>query len=520
MKDFKSKLLILIIIAILIIYIIYNIYLNRTKKVDNIENDTFNEKIIDNNLRIGIINFDTINPILSNNTEIEKVSKLIYEPLINLTHDYKLEPCLAVEWAKLDRYNYLIKLRENVKWHDGSEFNADDVIFTYNTIYVNSEESIYYNNIKYIDKIKKIDNHTIKITTNKEIPYFEYNLTFPIISNKNLIGTGMYYISNFQDENIILKKNNNWWDKKERKIETIRLNFYKNLKSAISNFENSNIDMFITSESIIDEHIQMLQTNKIKVINKNYDYISINNNHDILKYKEVRQAISYAIDKEKIIEQIYKKQYEISNFPLDFGCYLYSNNSEKIEYNVEKSKKILEDAGWKYNSNNWGKEIDNIYKRIDIEILVNKENENKVKVAEVIKEQLNMIGINLEIIKKSENEYQKSIKESKYDLAIVSSEYMYSPSLEQYFEEENISNYKNNQIIMKMKQIQQESNENNKRKTLNEIISKYNEDVPYISLYYDTYTIVYSNNLVGAIEPNAYNMFYNIENWYREYDKP
>lgn len=519
MKKLKTKIFILLIIIILIIYIIYNISINQKRRDNTLETELYKEKIIDNNLRIGIINFDTINPILSNTTDIEKVSKLIYEPLINLTQDYKLEPCLAVEWAKLDNNNYIIKLREKVKWHDGTEFSADDVIFTYNTINQNSEKSIYYNDIEHIEKIKKIDNYTLKITVDNNISYFEYNLTFPIISSKNLIGTGMYYISNFQEDNIILKKNNNWWDKKERKLETIRLNFYKNLKSAINNFENSNIDMFITTESNIDEKIQMLQGNKVKVINKNYDYISINNNHYILKYKEVRKAINYAIDKEKITEKTYKNQYEISNFPLDFGCYLYSTNSEKIEYDVEKAKKILEGAGWKWNSEYCVKKINDKYKRIDIEILVNRDDDEKIKVAEIIKEQLNMIGINLKIVPKSEKEYQKSIKQSKYDLVLISTEYMYKPSLEQYFEEGNISNYKNNQIIMKMKQIMQESNENNKRKTLNEIISKYNEDVPYISLYYDTYTIVYSNNLVGAIEPNSYNMFYNIENWYREYEK-
>ena len=109
MKKYKTKILIILIIFILIIYMIYNIYLNRTKKVDNIENNILKEKIIDNNLRIGIIDFDTINPILSNNENVEKVSKLIFEPLIDLTQDYRLEPCLAIEWAKIDNSTYLIK---------------------------------------------------------------------------------------------------------------------------------------------------------------------------------------------------------------------------------------------------------------------------------------------------------------------------------------------------------------------------------------------------------------------------
>jgi len=61
-------------------------------------------------------------------------------------------------------------------------------------------------------------------------------------------------------------------------------------------------------------------------------------------------------------------------------------------------------------------------------------------------------------------------------------------------------------------------NEENKIKQkyirINEI---YNEDVPHISLYYDTSSVIYSTNLKGTIIPNSYNLFYGIENWYREY---
>ena len=51
-------------------------------------------------LKLGIAGLDTINPILSKNKNVQDISKLIYEPLVNLTSDYKAESCLAKEWAK------------------------------------------------------------------------------------------------------------------------------------------------------------------------------------------------------------------------------------------------------------------------------------------------------------------------------------------------------------------------------------------------------------------------------------
>ena len=222
MKNKKTIIISVIIIIILLIYVIYNIAIRKIKKQDNIELAT-KEKIISYDLRVGIINFDTVNPIISENTNIQNVSRLIFEPLIDLTEDYRLEACLAKEWTQLDKNNYILKLQDDVKWQDGKKFDADDVIFTVNIIKKLKNKSVYYANVQNIKNIKKIDENTIKITVSNESSDFEYNLIFPIISSKyynednfnstnkntNPVGTGKYYISDVENEEIILKKNTN-----------------------------------------------------------------------------------------------------------------------------------------------------------------------------------------------------------------------------------------------------------------------------------------------------------------------
>ena len=184
MKNMATKIVTIIIIIILVIYTIYNISISKERKKDNQEFIETKEKIIANDMRIGIINFDNINPILSNNVNIQNVSRLIFEPLINLSSDYRLEPCLATEWTKSDKNIYLIKLRENIEWQDGKKFDSSDVLFTVNMIKSLKNNSIYYSNVKNIKTITKIDEYTIKIITDKEVSYFEYNLIFPIMSSK------------------------------------------------------------------------------------------------------------------------------------------------------------------------------------------------------------------------------------------------------------------------------------------------------------------------------------------------
>ena len=515
----KTTIILLIITTIIItgIYTVYNIYIRLEKKKQSSTDIKQKEKVISKDLRIGITNFDTINPIISNNSNLQNISRLIFEPLINLSYNYKLEPCLAKEWNKVDKNTYLIKLRENVKWQDGKSFDSNDVIFTVNIIRNLKEKSIYFYNIKDIKEINKIDEYTIKIITEDEIPYFEYNLIFPIMSSKyyteesftekkkNIrpIGTGLYYISDYNNENITLKLNSAWWKKEDSKIDNITINLYDNINKATQDIEISNIDLLTTSLKDIDNYVDETKCNTKTFIGRNYHYIVLNLKYNILKNKKIRQAISYAINKDDIINNVYNKKYMKSEFPLDFGSYLYNKNLEKIEYNKSKAEEILKECN---------------IKNINLKLLVKSNNEDRIKVANIIKQQLEDIGIKVTIIEKSEKQYKEDLKNKNFDLCLAENTYSFSPSLNSYFEDNNLSGYKNNEIIKILRRIENKSEEDSK-KSIEEIIKYYNEDVPYISLYYDTNTIIYSRNLKGEITPNSYNIFYNIENWYREYDK-
>lgn len=305
MKNIATKIVTIIIIIILVVYTIYNISISKERKKENQEFIEAREKIIANDMRVGIINFDNINPILSNNVNIQNVSRLIFEPLINLSSDYRLEACLATEWTKSDKKTYLIKLRENIEWQDGKNFDSSDVLFTVNMIKKLKDKSIYYSNVKNIKEITKIDEYTIKIITDKEVSYFEYNLIFPIMSSKyfnennftldnkniNPPGTGMYYISDNKNSEMVLKKNTSWWEEKELKLDIINLKLYNNLNSALEDIKTNNLDLISSSLNTIDEYLKGVQCNKIKYAGRNYDYISMNCNDNVLKDKNVRQAI-------------------------------------------------------------------------------------------------------------------------------------------------------------------------------------------------------------------------------------
>ena len=193
----------------------------------------------------------TINPILSNNKNVQDIAKLIYEPLVNLTADYKAEPFLAKEWAKQGDNSYLIKLRENVRWSDGQRFTAEDVRFTIDRL--KEISSVYSYNVQYVISVDVVDDYTVKINLDREVPFFEYYLTFPILSkdyyegedfvntakNGQPVGTGRYKIDTVETSNITLIKNEAWWEIKEKPLtlEKIIINLYSSIGELYNSFK-------------------------------------------------------------------------------------------------------------------------------------------------------------------------------------------------------------------------------------------------------------------------------------------
>ena len=529
------KTIFLILIIIIIAYFFYGKISNNDSIIQagKFEPSNNKETVRSNNIRIGIIEFDNINPILSNNKNVQDISRLIFEPLFSLTEEYKLDPKLATEWTKLDDTTYIIKLRENVKWQDGNKFDSSDVIFTIDMLKKEENNSIYRYNVENIVELEEIDEYTIRIKINEKIPYFEYNLIFPIVSSKyyneenfikeskNIkpVGTGVLYISDVTNDSILLKKNVSHWNNRKIKLDSVNLNLYSSLSNVINAFKSGEVDIFTTSNKNIDEYLKKVSYIKKEYINRKYDYISLNCSDYVLSNKEVRQAINSAINKEDILKKVYSNKYRISNFPLDFGSYVYDTNNTVIKDDKNIAKGLLIDNGWSYSYKKWRKTVNYRYLTIDLNLLVNKNNSKLVKVAKNIKEQLESVGININIIEADNNQYNRYLQNQNYDLVLKSANYSYSPTLNKYFKDGNISNYNNEEITSILNEVENITDENEIKHKYTRIMEIYNEDVPYISLYYDTNTCIYSNNLKGNINPNSYNLFYGIEEWYREYKK-
>ena len=527
MKINSLKIIISIFILFIIIAATFFILQNLKNKEEESQEISYEIVNMITDLRLGISDFDSIHPYLTNNIKIIYINQLIFEPLLTITEDYKVTNCLAKEWSKLEENSYLIKLKENVKWQDNSEFTATDVKFSIEQL-KKLKNSIYYENIKNINSIEIIDNYTVRIELTQEIPFFEYNLIFPIISSKQYkdtniqntnkipIGTGKYKISKIEKDKIELEKNNNYRniDMEDSNFKTISINIYDSAGKVYNAFKLGSIDFIHTNNNNIEEYIGTMGYEKKIYLNREYDYLALNCKDSILQFKEIRQAISKVIDKEKITVSVLENKATVANYPIDPNNYLLKNYVYK-KTNVEKAKEILKEAGWKFEYGIWQKEIDGITKTINIDLAVEQDDTQRIKVAEELKNQLELVGIKINIKKISQTQYQSYLENHQYEMLLTGVYTSISPDLNLFLGKKNLANFENSEINIILKDLNNIKDEELIKEKYNRIFEIYDEEIPYVGLYFNNDIIAYSKNLLGDIKTNWYSIFYNFSNWYR-----
>ena len=533
MKNNIFKYIFFIFILIVVIFTIHIINKKETNTPQENTQNTANreETKVEQILNLGIAGFDTMNPILSSNKYVQSISKIIYEPLISINNNYELECSIASEWAKTSETTYVIKLKENVKWSNGENCTAEDVRFTIDKLKETTNSNIYIYNVQYIIQAEVIDTYTIKITLSREVPFFEYNLNFPIMcknyygeenfqeseKTKTPLGTGKYIISEVQDSKITLTKNENYWNKEKDnpQIEKIKIILYESIGEMYNDFKLGKLDLINTTNVKIEDYIGTIGYHKVEDIGREYDYLAFNMENKVLSNLEVRQAINYAIDENAIIVSVYNGKYTAADFPLPNTNWLYQG-TKKSKNDSERAKQILQENGWEFKYNYWQKYVNYYTRRLDFRLVVNASNQARVTVAEMIKQQLEAIGIKVTIIKATDNQYNNYKTYKNYDMILGGTNIGTSPDIERYFADGNLANYYNEEartIIKDLKNITDKELQKEKYKRLYEI---YAWDIPYISLYHSYDITAYSKNLAGSISANWYNMFYNISNWIKK----
>ena len=247
MKSNRIITIIFILVVALIIALAAYFINNRSNQVSTDSNNVEDNLAVVENMKLGITNYDTMNPFLTNNRDIINFGKIIFEPLVNVTPDYHVTLCLAKEVTRVDDVTYLIKVDNEIKWQNGTNLKAEDVKFTVDRL--KERNCVYSRNVSSIESAEVKANESCVLHLKEKVNFFEYNLSFPILSSnyyegedfntsaKIPIGTGMYKIASIDNDNIFLIINDRWHKLKTNKPRTSTITIHR--YSAIGEMYNA-----------------------------------------------------------------------------------------------------------------------------------------------------------------------------------------------------------------------------------------------------------------------------------------
>lgn len=486
------------------------------------------------------------------------VVELIFDRLVILNPELNFEPALAESWeVSDDSKTILFKLRKGVKWHDGEEFNADDVIFTYMFIAHPNYPGSRYSTISpilgiqdykdekvdYIEGIKKIDDYTISITTDEVFAPFFANILgsgMEIIPEhiwkdidpanafketellRNPIGTGPFKIKRFvADQYVSFVKYDDYWGGTP-KVDELIIQVI-NQDTAQIQMINGEIDIMSLS-SMHPDDLALYEAAGIQIQESYFNafqHIGVNHKNELLNIREVRQAMAYAIDRQGIVDSLLHGYGNVANTAFPINHWGYPENDENIEnyeYDPEKAIEILtEQVGWEFKDGTMYANGEPV-KWVLVYPTGNKARELS---APVIQENLGQVGIEIELQIMDFNTMSHKIDEDEFDLYMMGNGFSIDPDISMYFHtnaminEHNNVHYSNPELDKLLEEGVKYISIEERRPTYNQISEILNRDMPTIFLYNWSEGTAISSRLKG-VQTFAFGDFYNVHNWYIE----
>ena len=298
-------------------------------------------------------------------------------------------------------------------------------------------------------------------------------------------------------------------------VKEVYITKYETIGEVYNAFKTGDIDIYTVKVNNVEDYIGTIGYIKYEYKARDYDFLVLNNANEILSNTVVRKALSLVVDRETLCAATLGAGYTPSNFSLDMGNFLYTRDLN-TPANTDEAYQLLIQDGWEYKNNAWQKKIEGKTLRLNFNISVDSTNPVRVKVVEALKEQFSNFGVHLNIQYLSRDGYVNAVNNRNYDIILTGVTQGFSPNLSTFFADGNLANYYNEEVRNILEEAQNTTDENSLYDKYSRIYDIYSEEAPYIGLYRNTESIILNQGLVGNIVPNNYNIFYNIEKWYRQ----
>ncbi|WP_312302547.1 ABC transporter substrate-binding protein, partial [Pulveribacter sp.] len=325
----------------------------------------------------------TADPHAQNHQTTHAFLQQVYESLVRYDEKFQVEPALATKWEQVSPTQVRFTLRQGVKFHDGSPFTADDVVFSLTRAM--TPPSNMMSAVQSIKEVKKVDDHTVDVMLKGPNPILLRELTEARILNKawaekhnstksqdysakeenyasrNANGTGPFKLASWQpDVKVTLKKNADWWDKPRGNIDEVVFTPIKSAATRTAALISGQVDFVVDpppqdlARMKGDSNLKLIEGAENRTI-----YIGLDQFRDELpgagtpgknplKDKRVRQAMYQAIDSAGLHRNTMRGLSVTAGAMVAPMVHGWSKQLDEraAKYDVEAAKKLLADAGY------------------------------------------------------------------------------------------------------------------------------------------------------------------------------
>lgn len=524
-KSFNRKeKLIAIVLAAILLASFYNIFLGGNGNGEKGQSKIYTEGIV------GEIKH--INPVFTEFSEADAdISSLVFSGLAKYNPETKtFDEDITTHILDEDKLTYTFTLRNDVLWHDGTEVSADDIFFTFSEV-IQSEEfnnPILKANFEGV-KIEKVDSRTVSFTLNNPNSFFFTALTVGLLPhhilgdvpiseldthdfNKHPIGTGPYQVVSpyeFLEDgatSVNLTINPLFYGELPS-VENIRFIAYPNSQILADNRSVWKGAARIRQSLLNDIDTEDLVVNRYEL--PQYTALFFNTDAPNLTRNKTRLGISKAIDKAAILEAIeYNKQIDTPILELNQEDWIHT-------YDLEEARGALFDAGWnledgdRYRKNTEEQTLTLRLVRRDFKGANELQEKTLKTTAEMIRDQLEELGIEIIIEAYPLEQLQEKIVERDYDLLLYGQSLGYNLDIFSYWHSSqvseeglNLSNYQNPKADFYMESIRGSFDAEERQELLESLADIIAEDIPAVFLYTPSYYYLTDVKLTGVSTEN------------------
>ncbi|MCK9420955.1 MAG: peptide-binding protein [Nitrospirae bacterium] len=478
-----------------------------------------------------------LNPVIANDGASGTINDQLFNGLVKYDKDIRLIGDLAERWDITNRGKTItFFLRKGVRWHDGVEFTAEDCLFTYQRLIDPKVATPYSSSYMDVLKAEVVDKYTFRVTYKEPFSPALESWSMGILPkhllagkdinsdpfNRKPVGTGPYRFKEWiAGQKIVLEANDDYFEGRP-KIDQFIFRVIPDSSTMFQELLFGGVDMMGLNP------LQYLRKSETRRIKENYvkfrypanafTYMGYNLTSALFKDIHVRQALSYAIDRQGIIDGIVLGIGRPCTGPYAHVSWAYNPNARSYNYNPERARRMLAEAGWKDANSDGILEKDG--RPFRFTVMTNQGNSERIRTAEIIQQNLKSVGIDLNIRVMEWQAFLEQIDKRSFDAMILGWSMSRDPDLYDIWHssktkkgEYNFISYKNAEVDRLLVEGRRIFDVEKRKKIYYRIHEILAEEQPYAFLYVPDATPIVHKRFKGIV-PEPLGIFYNFREWY------